>query len=54
MSETNSSSFDLNAFIKDSKETLVNPKSYFSTMPTSGGMAELRWSNETGQFINQI
>lgn len=40
MSETNSSSFDFNAFIKDSKETLVNPKSYFAAMPTSGGMAE--------------
>ena len=40
MSETNTSSFDFNAFIKDSKETLVNPKSFFSTMPVSGGMAE--------------
>ena len=33
-------SFDLNAFIAESKETLVNPKGYFSTMKTSGGMAE--------------
>lgn len=39
MNET-TSSFDFNAFIKDSKETLVNPKSYFSTMRTSGGMTE--------------
>jgi hypothetical protein len=38
MSETGS--FDFNAFIKESKETLVNPKGYFSTMKTSGGMAE--------------
>jgi hypothetical protein len=27
-------------FIKESKDVLVNPKSYFSTMKTSGGMAE--------------
>ncbi len=39
MSES-SSSFDVNAFIKESKETLVNPKSYFSSMKISGGMAE--------------
>jgi hypothetical protein len=32
--------FDLNAFIQESKEVLVNPKSYFSTMKTSGGMGE--------------
>jgi hypothetical protein len=32
--------FDLNAFIQESKETLLNPKSYFSTMKTSGGMTE--------------
>lgn len=38
MSET--TSFDFNAFIKESKETLVNPKVYFSTMKTSGGMVE--------------
>ena len=35
-----STSFDLNAFIKESKETLLNPKAYFSTMRTAGGMAE--------------
>jgi hypothetical protein len=35
-----STSFDFNAFIKESKETLLNPKAYFSTMKTSGGMAE--------------
>lgn len=39
MSET-TSSFDFNAFIKESKETLLNPKAYFSTMKTSGGMTE--------------
>jgi hypothetical protein len=33
-------SFDFNAFIQESKEVLVNPKSYFSTMRTSGGMTE--------------
>jgi hypothetical protein len=32
--------FDFNEFVKDSKEVLVNPKSYFSTMPTTGGIAE--------------
>jgi hypothetical protein len=32
--------FDLNAFIQESKEVLINPKSYFSTMRTSGGMTE--------------
>jgi hypothetical protein len=32
--------FDFNEFIKESKDVLVNPKSYFSTMRTSGGMTE--------------
>jgi hypothetical protein len=32
--------FDFNALIKESKDVLVNPKSYFSTMKTSGGMTE--------------
>jgi hypothetical protein len=32
--------FDFNEFIQESKEVLVNPKSYFSTMKTSGGMTE--------------
>jgi hypothetical protein len=32
--------FDLNLFIKESKDVLLNPKSYFSTMKTSGGMSE--------------
>lgn len=32
--------FDLNEFIKDSKEVLTNPKSYFSTMKTSGGLVD--------------
>jgi hypothetical protein len=30
----------VNAFIKESKETLLNPKAYFSTLRTAGGMAE--------------
>jgi hypothetical protein len=34
------STFDFNAFIKESKDVLVNPKSYFSTMTTTGGIAE--------------
>ncbi len=34
------STFDFNVFIKESKDVLVNPKSYFSTMKTTGGMAE--------------
>ena len=32
--------FDFNEFIRESKEVLLNPKSYFSTMKTSGGMTE--------------
>lgn len=32
--------FDLNAFVQESKETLLNPKAYFSGLKTSGGMAE--------------
>jgi hypothetical protein len=34
------STFDLNLFIKESTDVLVNPKAYFSTMKTSGGMTE--------------
>lgn len=34
------SSFDFNAFIKESKDVLVTPKSYFSTMKTTGGLGE--------------
>lgn len=33
-------SFDFNAFINESKETLLNPKSYFAALKTTGGMAE--------------
>jgi len=33
-------SFDFNAFINESKETLLNPKSYFAAMKTNGGMVE--------------
>jgi hypothetical protein len=36
----NNGTFDLNAFIKESKDLLTNPKSYFATMRTSGGMVE--------------
>ena len=32
--------FDVNAFIQESKDILVNPKAYFSTMKTSGGLTE--------------
>ena len=34
------STFDFNLFVKESKEILINPKSYFSTMKTTGGMSE--------------
>jgi hypothetical protein len=34
------STFDFNTFVKESKEVLVNPKSYFSTMKTTGGIVE--------------
>lgn len=37
---SNGTSFDFNAFINESKETLLNPKSYFSSMKTAGGMVE--------------
>ena len=37
MSDT---TFDFNVFIRESKDVLVNPKSYFSTMRTTGGVAE--------------
>ena len=37
---SNSTSFDLNSFVSESKETILNPKSYFATLKTSGGMAE--------------
>jgi len=32
--------FDFNLFVKDSKDVLVNPKSYFSGMKTTGGIVE--------------
>lgn len=32
--------FNFNKLLNDSKETLLNPKGYFSTMPTSGGLGE--------------
>lgn len=33
-------SFDFNALINESKETLMNPKGYFAGMKTTGGLAE--------------
>jgi hypothetical protein len=36
----NNEGFDINLFIKESKDILQNPKLYFSTMKTSGGMTE--------------
>ena len=36
----NDGTFDLNAFIKESKDALLSPKAYFSTMKLSGGMTE--------------
>lgn len=32
--------FDFNLFLNESKETLLNPKSYFSTLKTDGGITE--------------
>ncbi len=32
--------FDFNVFISETKDVLINPRSYFSTMKTSGGIAE--------------
>lgn len=32
--------FDFNEFVSESRETLVNPKTYFSTMKTTGGISE--------------
>jgi hypothetical protein len=34
------SSFNFNGFLKETKDVLVNPKSYFSTMKTTGGLGE--------------
>jgi hypothetical protein len=36
----NNSTFDFNVFIKESKDVLVNPKAYFASMKTTGGIAE--------------
>jgi hypothetical protein len=33
-------SFNFNAFLQESKDTLLKPREYFSTMKTSGGLAE--------------
>lgn len=37
---SNSTSFDLNACIRESKETVKTPKSYFGALKTSGGIGE--------------
>jgi hypothetical protein len=37
---SDSTTFDVNAFIQESIAVLVNPKSYFSSMKISGGMTE--------------
>ena len=37
---SNSTSFDLNACIRESKETVKTPKSYFAALKTSGGLGE--------------
>jgi hypothetical protein len=36
----NNGTFDFNAFLKESKEVLLSPKAYFSTMKLAGGMTE--------------
>ncbi len=36
----NNGTFDFNLFIKESKDVLLNPKSYFATMKTTGGIVE--------------
>jgi hypothetical protein len=36
----NNGTFDFNQFVKESKDTLLNPKSYFSTMNLTGGITE--------------
>ena len=36
----NNGTFDFNLFLKESKETLLNPKSYFTTMKSAGGFIE--------------
>lgn len=35
-----SSTFDINAFIKESKDVLMSPKPYFASMKTTGGLGE--------------
>jgi len=37
---SDSTTFDLNLCIKESKETIVNSKGYFAALKTSGGLAE--------------
>lgn len=37
---SNETSFDLKAFLEESKQTLLNPSAYFENMKTAGGMTE--------------
>ena len=36
----NNGTFDFNAFIKEAKETLLNPKSYFAALKITGGLID--------------
>ncbi len=36
----NNGTFDFNAFIKESKDTLLNPKSYFASLKITGGLID--------------
>lgn len=36
----NNGTFDFNAFIKESKDTLLNPKSYFTSLKITGGLID--------------
>ena len=36
----NNGTFDFNAFIKESKDTLLNPKSYFAALKITGGLID--------------
>jgi hypothetical protein len=36
----NNGTFDFNLFLKESKDTLLNPRSYFSTLKLTGGIIE--------------
>ncbi len=40
LGKMSNNNFDFNKFLKDSRETLLNPKGYFDSMPLTGGIAE--------------